>query len=113
MDNESFGGRSDVIKRITRYQRQGRPANIMKDNALIRVYNARGLDNIFVASFQSGDPDRVAGSDLTQVPEKRVAVCRQADVPMSSWKRSSRDMTDATTQSPLIVPFDHDARYIN
>ena len=59
MDNESFGGRSDVIKRITGYKRQGRPANIMKDNAFFRVYNARGLDNIFVPSFQSGYPDQV------------------------------------------------------
>src|SRR5579864_3265969 len=113
MDDESLWGRSDIIKRITRYQRQCRPTNIAKDNAFILGCNTRGLHNIFVLSLHSGYPERVAGSDLAQVPEERVAMRRQADITRCTWKRGSWDMTDATSQSTAIVSFDHNGGYIN
>src|SRR3982074_2424013 len=97
-DDEPTGGGADEVKGIARDQCQRPCGRRVEHRDVFRADHPGSLDAIDVLPLYRVDLKHVTGRGILQSPEEAVAVTRDAQVPVRSWRRRTRDMADATVE---------------
>jgi hypothetical protein len=95
--------RADVIERVAGDQRQRGLGGCFEHADIVRVHDLQRLHLIFERPAQRGEDDFVVHADVSQRPEKRVAMRGHRNVarPARHWRR--RQVTRGAGKYAVIV----------
>src|ERR1017187_532309 len=109
-NDKSAGGGTDEVERITGDQGKNLIFGGSQHGDIVGPHDAGGDDAVTELAEQGGEGNRVVPADVSQWPEKRVAVPGNADVSRLSRKCRTGDMADRPAQGGGANPLDDDDR---
>src|ERR1039458_9166746 len=108
--DKSGGGGTDVVERITGDQGKDLIFGGSQHSDIVGPHDAGRDDAITELAEQGGEGNHVVAADVSQWPEKRVAVPGNADVSLLSRKCRTGDMADRPAEGGGANPLDDDDR---
>src|ERR1035441_9268010 len=105
--DKSGGGGTDEVERITGDQGKNLIFGGSQHGDIVGPHDAGGDDAVTELTEQRGEGNHVVVADVSQGPEKRVAVSGNADVTLLSRKRRTGDMARSEEHTSELQSLRH------